>query len=437
MKVLYKIIIVLYLIVGIVPTFESIDKVITQWLYLNFLNTILLLIFLIIKIPITKYFLNKTTILFFCLFIWSAITAFFAINSVESIVVLSQLFAIVLGFIVLTICVSKIDKPFNFISNTISIYLIIELIAIYLPFINDIELTQIFSRSSLFLGFAANVNITAFSIIYKVPFFIYSLIQLKRVNYIIMIITSFVLFSLIIFVSGTLNSTRGAILTYSSFVPILFMIGLVIYFKSKQIKFLIVSLTYLSSFFLSFPFNSFLSDSLGRTESNITERISSLSALVDNEEKRDGSLNNRINYYSQAVNFIVKNPIFGTGIGNWKIKSIDTDKDNIVGYVLPYHVHNDYLEIGAEIGIIGLGIYLWILLIGFRDPVINFLKIIFTKEKLDKKYLEWICLSMFVFVFFIDSNINFPFHRPIVYINVMVLLAYLSSKKINEISYEK
>ena len=150
--------------------------------------------------------------------------------------------------------------------------MIIELISIYLPFINDIELTQIFSRSSLFLGFAANVNITAFSIIYKVPFFIYSLIQLKRVNYIIMIITSFVLFSLIIFVSGTLNSTRGAILTYSSFVPILFVIGIVIYFKSKQIKFLIVSLTYLTTFFLSFPFNSALSDSLGRTESNITEK---------------------------------------------------------------------------------------------------------------------------------------------------------------------
>ena len=437
MKILYKIIIVLYLIVGIVPTLGSIDKVITQWLYLNFFNTFLLLFFLINKIPTTKYFLNRTTVLFFCLFIWSSITAFFAINSVESIVVLSQLFAIVIGFIVLTICISKIDKPFNFISNTISIYLIIELIAIYFPFINDIELTQIFSRSSLFLGFAANVNITAFSIIYKVPFFIHSLLQLKRLNYIIIIITSFVVFSLIIFVSGTLNSTRGAILTYSSFVPILFVIGLVIYFKSKQIKFLIVSLTYLSSFFLSFPFNSFLSDSLGRTESNITKRISSLSALVDNEEKRDGSLNNRINYYSQAINFISNNPIFGTGIGNWKIKSIDTDKDNIVGYVLPYHVHNDYLEIGAEIGIVGLGIYIWILLIGFRDPVINFLKIIFTKEKLDKKYLEWICLSMFVFVFFIDSNINFPFHRPIVYINIVVLLAYLSSKRINEISYEK
>ena len=114
------------------------------------------------------------------------------------------------------------------------------------------------------------------------------------------------------------------------------MIGIVIYFKSKQIKFLIVSLTYLTTFFLSFPFNSALSDSLGRTESNITERISSLSALVDNEEKRDGSLNNRINYYSQAVTCSVKNPLFGTGIGHWKLKSIDTVKDNIL--VMYFHI---------------------------------------------------------------------------------------------------
>ena len=68
MKYVFKILLVLYLIVGMVPNLEAIDKVVTQWLYLNILNTISL-IFLIFKgHEIKKYFFDKSSILFFCLF---------------------------------------------------------------------------------------------------------------------------------------------------------------------------------------------------------------------------------------------------------------------------------------------------------------------------------------------------------------------------------
>ena len=119
--------------------------------------------------------------------------------------------------------------------------------------------------------------------------------------------------------------------------------SLLIYIKSKQTKLLVISTTYILALLISFPINSFFSKSFRESESNIVNRISSLTALVD-EEKRDGSLTQRLNFYSQATNFILKNPIFGTGLGNWKIKSIDTNKENIIGYMVPYHVHNDYLK---------------------------------------------------------------------------------------------
>ena len=124
MKLIFKIVLLLYLIVGIIPNLDALDRVVTQWLYLNILNTFVLFFLVIKGYPLKKYFLNKTSILFFALFIWSTISMFFAINRVESIVVLSQLFAIVIAFIITMICLSKIEKPFKFISNVISIYLI-------------------------------------------------------------------------------------------------------------------------------------------------------------------------------------------------------------------------------------------------------------------------------------------------------------------------
>ena len=134
-----------------------------------------------------------------------------------------------------------------------------------------------------------------------------------------------------------------------------------LYFKLKQKRLLIISLTYFLALVLSFPINSFVSDYLDQSESNLSNRVSSLVSLIDQERETDTSINQRLAFYSQALNHISENPIFGTGIGNWKIKSIDTNKENIIGYQVPYHVHNDFLEIATEIGLIGLALYLLLL----------------------------------------------------------------------------
>ena len=48
---------------------------------------------------------------------------------------------------------------------------------------------------------------------------------------------------------------------------------------------------------------------------------------------------------------MTSNPILGVGLGNWKIKSIDYDSKDIKGYVVPYHAHSDFIQLGAELGI--------------------------------------------------------------------------------------
>ena len=430
MKYLFKIILVLYLFVGIVPNMEAIDKVVTQWLYLNVLNTIVLATLFTLKIDIKKYFLNKSSLLFTLLFLWSLLSIFFTINKVESLVVLSQLFALTISFIILLICYSKIENAFKYFSTIITFYLIIELIRIYLPFSNsDFDLSLIFKRSSYFLGFAANVNITAFSILYKIPFFIYTIFNLKKIKTAGLIFLCLIVFSLVFFASGTLNSTRGAILTYSLLSPVLLVLATMLYFKLKQKRLLIISLTYFLALVLSFPINSFVSDYLDQSESNLSNRVSSLVSLIDQERETDTSINQRLAFYSQALNHISENPIFGTGIGNWKIKSIDTNKENIIGYQVPYHVHNDFLEIATEIGLIGLALYLLLLYKGFKKVVFKTWNIVFSRNPLDQNYIMWITAFLYFLIFVIDSNLNFPFSRPIVIIILITILAFLASNE--------
>ena len=409
---------------------EAIDKVVTQWLYLNVLNTIILATLFTLKIDIKKYFLNKSSLLFTLLFLWSLLSIFFTINKVESLVVLSQLFALTISFIILLICFSKIENAFKYFSTIISFYLIIELIRIYLPFSNsDFDLSLIFKRSSYFLGFAANVNITAFSILYKIPFFIYTIFNLKKIKTAGLIFLCLMVFSLVFFASGTLNSTRGAILTYSLLSPVLLVLATMLYFKLKQKRLLIISLTYFLALVLSFPINSFVSDYLDQSESNLSNRVSSLVSLIDQERETDTSINQRLAFYSQALNHISENPIFGTGIGNWKIKSIDTNKENIIGYQVPYHVHNDFLEIATEIGLIGLALYLLLLYKGFKKVVFKTWNIVFSRNPLDQNYIMWITAFLYFLIFVIDSNLNFPFSRPIVIIILITILAFLASNE--------
>ena len=70
-----------------------------------------------------------------------------------------------------------------------------------------------------------------------------------------------------------------------------------------------------------------------------------------------------LGYYNDVLEHLVSNPFFGVGLGNWKLKSIDYDKNDINGYVVPYHAHSDFIQLGAELGIIGFLLYLGIFIL--------------------------------------------------------------------------
>jgi O-antigen ligase len=114
----------------------------------------------------------------------------------------------------------------------------------------------------------------------------------------------------------------------------------------------------------------------------------------------DGSVNQRLRYYEDVLTHITKNPILGVGIGNWKLTSIDYDKKDITGYIVPYHAHSDFIQLGAELGFVGFLLYLGVFLFAAY-----FAFVILFKSDLEADN-KW-------FVFFMITALGFILLMPI------------------------
>ena len=160
---------------------------------------------------------------------------------------------------------------------------------------------------------------------------------------------------------------------------------------------------------------------LGKQNSaNIANRIQTINYS-------DESTQQRIRFYKHALNHTLNHPIFGVGLGNWKIKSVDYDSLKMKSYIVPYHVHNDFLEISSELGFIGLLLYI--------TPFV-YLFFLFYKNLNSNYFSEYLILFMAISVYCIDAMLNFPQARVInqlCFIFIFSLLVNLQLRFKNEV----
>jgi tetratricopeptide (TPR) repeat protein len=61
----------------------------------------------------------------------------------------------------------------------------------------------------------------------------------------------------------------------------------------------------------------------------------------------------RLHLWGTAIDYSLKNPILGAGYGNWKLASIPYERELANELFVPYHAHNDFIEMFADLGLIG------------------------------------------------------------------------------------
>ena len=403
---LNPILIILYLAIGFMYHFQAIDKIAPQFFYLSILNGIAFIYLL--KQEGLKDFFEKTfqsniiTWLLYLFWGWSLFSLFYAVNSSEVIIESSRIFIYIHSFTNLYLLLKGSKISNHNILLVLSTVLMIEVIWVFNSYLDLYYLVEnsnrLTSRSVQLRGFTGNINITAFAMTLKIPFLISYLFEKKNIQWVFKIlIISFVCFT--IFLLGS----RGANLTLGLLFLGICVLGLKNKLISRKYIFSIIS-----AFLLSVIVNGFIfqnSESL-----NYIERTSN---IIDSSSQK------RFTYYQYAVKSIIKNPLLGVGLGNWKIHSIKSDNSEMENYSVPYHVHNDFLEVAAELGILGFILYYGIYVFLF----FSFIKFFRDKNisESDKTFAITVILGLLVYLS--DSFLNFPFTRPVMQIPNLFLMA--------------
>ena len=404
------ILLILYITTGALSNFGAIDILAPQWIFLGSINILSCIYFLFYdKRSLDTAFepLFKGIFIYIYIFyiIWNALSYFYAINPTETLINLPRIGNTFFAIFFCYFLIYNLPRPFYFVSRLFLFFLVAELLAYY----NDFA--RIFPNEGLNVilikGFAGNKNITAASIAFKLPFALYLLHTLKKSFYrifLLMIILGAVL-------SITLIEARAAILS-TIIVFVLFLLYLIYQLIIKKIKLKkgIISIAYtVTPYILAFFINIILTN-LSK-EGSITDTVGRIAFTEE-------SSNGRFLYWRDALDYLQKNPIFASGLGNWKIASIEEGKEHISGYTVPYHAHNDFIHVFTETGILGGLTYIGIFLTLTFYLFILINNVYKDKGILDLKY--FFLLLPFI-VYGIDAGLNFPVARPLMQSSLAIL----------------
>jgi len=176
--------------------------------------------------------------------------------------------------------------------------------------------------------------------------------------------------------------------------------------EHKKIFIFILALIILVTFLFALP-NPL--NKPGTAISKIKSRIS-ISQFTESS-----SLKRRIAIWKFTGMMIKDHPIFGSGLGTFKYNSLSYqaqffdqgENRSLYPYGFADKAHNEYLQLGAELGMLGLGIFLW-LLITYFNYGIKLLK------RLKDEYKQGILIGLMggVVAVLIDGIFGFPLHLP-------------------------
>jgi O-antigen ligase/Tfp pilus assembly protein PilF len=136
--------------------------------------------------------------------------------------------------------------------------------------------------------------------------------------------------------------------------------------------------------------------------------------VISTFDEEDSSINTRILIWKVTGLMIKDKPFLGGGIGSFKINYLDYQARFLKEHpeydkywTSAKETHNEYLQIGAEIGLLGLGIIL-IMILKLYSLFLNIIK----KEIDDKRKLIYWGLLIGITSFLIHSLFTFPLHVP-------------------------
>lgn len=397
---------IIALLIPVFPQSNTMDVVGLQWFGFSILNCVSLF-FIIPNITFKRiHSLNKVFLVFILLAIISII---YSINTSLALQDISRWIHFIIGVNILSYLIKRKFISFEYIVNVFVLILFIEMVYILIPlfikvYLNGIDQKNLMQLTpGMFNGLTGNKNIAAASIMVKLPFLAFKMRKLNTIN----IVGSMVIILLAI-LSILFIAARASYISFVLFSFLLFISGIFFIKKSFRKKTLYYFLPIFLAYFSAFSLGNKLIPS---------ESSASLSNKVNSISFTKAGSSGRTLLWSDALDFASKHPFIGGGIGSWKIESAPYWNVHGAQYLVPYHAHNDFLEITAELGFLGGSLY--ILIFGYL-LFLFIIKSFFSQSESSLFYL--VCLTS-LSIYLVDAMFNFPMERYIMQISLSVLFA--------------
>ena len=395
----------LFLAVHFIPDLGGADVMGAQWLYSSIVDLLAVLYILfnrgIYKDAIDNVIQYKFSIVFSVLLLWAMGSYFYAINPTESLVTLARLVTTYFIFINLSILYYKQDlkKIFNVIAVIVSFILLYDAIYVISGFSNNMETMGLDQNILSLSGNHGNKNVMAASLLIKFPFVLWVILNNKVFGKLLGLICLFLgIFAL--FILNTRSTFVGLLLILS-----IFTITTIFYkYKTgKKEMFIQIAFFLIPIIVAYFSANLILSNAIEMQGfqggyGTVTKRVGDINIASEQ--------NSRIHLWKAAADYAFKHPLFGAGYGNWKLASIPYEKERATDLFVPYHSHNDFIEMFADLGVIGGTSFLILFLLLFLFAI----KIWRKEEAKDFRLLATISL-MAITCYFVDAFLNFPAER--------------------------
>ncbi|MFN9804593.1 MAG: O-antigen ligase family protein [Bacteroidota bacterium] len=403
--------ILLYLLVEFIPNLGSYDTMGPQWLYLAVVDTFVLFYILYnyaaYAQAVRNLFGSTYTYILLAFLGWAVLSITWAFNTTETWVCLARLITTIVAFFNLYMLLYG-KKGLTSTLTLILVSLLILQSVQSLGFLFSQMGSMGFNEIVLGMrGNAGNKNIYAASLMIKIPFALYGLLHLGGFRK-ILCLAGFTLGTLVIFI---LNSRT----TYLGLIAVLiFTIAyeLIQFAREKNKNHLLKIAILVVPVVIGYVISQGL---VGSTKYNIGDESASEGQYGTVAERmgsivsdKDGSKNQRLAFWKDAIDYTKKHPLLGAGYGNWKLESIEPSKDIFDELSVPLHAHNDFLEFFAELGIPGGLIYISLFLFIAVTTVI----FIWRGKNRDAEPII-VMAAIGLLAYAIDAFFNFPIERSI------------------------
>ena len=395
----------LYLLVHFIPDLGGADVMGAQWLYSSVLDLVVLGYILFHKSTyseaIQAIYSYKFSLLFSALVIWAIGSYFYALNPTETLVTLARLITTYIIFINVSILFYKqdVEKVFNIVAYIVGFILLYDAIYVISTFNNNVKINFDPSIGSI-TGNHGNKNVMAASLLIKFPFLIWIIIRSKIL---VRFLCSFIL--LLGTIALFLLSTRSTFVGLAIII-IIFSVTTIYFRDKKDIK---ASLGRIFFFILPVVLAFFISNLIIANATDTAEESmmnGAVTARIQSIKLENNASSGRLHLWEGAFDYATKHPLMGAGYGNWKLASIPYEKEFTNDLFVPYHSHNDFLEMFADLGIVG-GICFGLMFLLF--PIYAFT--IWRNKDAKAFHLPATISFMAVTCYAVDAFLNFPAER--------------------------